>query len=179
VRALGSSILTNPSVSKLPYGLLGFLGIKNGGQYPGFLGDTIQPIINYELMQLYLSTWGEEFHFASGGVAAGAGAFQTFNTALTVPLGEVWYVGLLSVRIQTGAGEALTANLAVRRPNAAATSNHVALGISTTVGASQFFDLTMDRPFFAGNGDEIGLWLSALTGAPTVRPDIRFLRMPT
>jgi hypothetical protein len=180
VPAAGSPILSNPTVSKLPYGLLGFLGVKNGGAYPGFLGDTFVPTINETYFQLCLASWGEEFHIANGATAAGPGAFQAFNTALVVPLGEVWYVGMLSVRITTGAGETITTNIAIRRPNAAAGSNHIAVSDPVSVVASQFADLRCPRPFFAGNGDEIGMWIQAASGAgPLVRPDIRFLRMPT
>jgi hypothetical protein len=173
-------ILSNPTVSKLPYGLLGLLGIKNGGKYPGYLGDTIIPTFDGNWMQLLLGSWGEEFHIAAGTTAAGPGAFQSFNTALVVPTGEVWYVGLMSVRVSTGAGETITTNIATRRPNAAAGSNHISVSDPVSVIASQFADLRMPEPFYAGPGDEIGMWIQAASGAgPTVRPDIRFLRMPT
>lgn len=178
--AAGSPILSNATVSKLPYGLLGLLGIKNGGRYPGYLGDTILPVWDDNLMQCLCATWGEEIHYAAGTTAAGPGAFQGFNTALTVPLGEVWYVGLLSVRILTSVGETITTNIAIRRPNASATTIHIALSDPVSVVASQFADLRCPRAFYAGNGDEIGMWIQAASGAgPTVRPDIRFLRMPT
>lgn len=173
------SPLTDAVISRLPYGMLGLLGIKNGGRYPASLGGTVQPIFDNTLMQLLLATSGEEFHFAAQPTVAGPGAFQAFSTSLVVPVNEVWYVGLMSVRIATSAGETITANIAVRRPNAAATTNHIAISDPVSVIASQFADLRMTRPFFAGNGDELGVWIQAASGVgPTVRPDIRFLRMP-
>ena len=31
------------NISTVPVGLLGLLGIKNDGEYPGFLGNVMQP----------------------------------------------------------------------------------------------------------------------------------------
>jgi len=165
------------TISKLPFGLLGFLGIKNGGQYPGVLGDTLLPVFP-EILPLICASWAEEIHTASGTTAAGPGNFQTFNTALQVPQGECWYVYLLSVRVATGAGETISGNLQLRRANAAALNNSIAVmeQISQIASFTSSYR-AQATPFFMGPGDELGFWIAAASGAgPTVRPDIRFLR---
>lgn len=123
--------LTPPVMSKLPIGLLGFLGIKNGGQYPQTLGNVLLPQI--ELLDMIASNYRVPSIFVSNPVAIGFTP-QTLNAvAVVVPPGELWYLMSASVSVFTGVGDSITCSSVIRSPQTASagTSNRVMSPIIT------------------------------------------------
>lgn len=120
-------------INRLPLGVLGFLGIKNGGRYPD------QPTTNlawvWSLEDFYLGA-NSEFVTATINPAA----LGSVN-ALTVPAGELWFVSNYGVGSGTlGAGQSLQYALSITDPsntvsmplspvsNLASTGNRASLG---------------------------------------------------
>lgn len=163
------------AISTLPLGLLGFLGIKNGGEYPRELAGYYQPM--FDLLDLLAANEAEEIHFANQAIGVAAGNMQAFSTPAQVPQTEVWLVRLFAARIVTGAGDALRGNLVCRRAGVPSPGNVLALSETFAAGASTFDYWTANTlPFWLGPGDELGVWVSSFTAAPAVRPAIRFAR---
>lgn len=77
-----------PPVQSLPAGLLGLLGIKNGGQNPNGLAGFLQPTL--DLFTLYMLGQLQRKQETIT-VPAGAGVI-TRATTLVVPQGKFWYV---------------------------------------------------------------------------------------
>jgi len=157
--------LTRPVFSKLPLGLLGFLGIKTGGQYPQFLGDSINP--SWDMLEILSGV-----HIESGATVAAAPAAATFGSYHVVPQQEVWYVRHYSARATTAAGEALAWNLAMQTPASGSAlpvthmlSNQTTNGASVTIGQ---FAPANAMPLFVGPGTIFGVWTNTITGAPTI-----------
>jgi hypothetical protein len=168
-------------VSKLPLGLLGFLGIKNAGEYPRELAGFYQPTL--DLTSLLIGSNFEEFNFALGALPA-AGNAGSYSTALAVPQTEVWVVTLLCHRITSGVGEAWNGYIALRRfPVSSPNVVHALCDrLTTAVGASEVGvpQVVQPRgaPLVLGPGDEVCAFTTAITGAPQARPHIRFARFP-
>lgn len=91
-----------PPINKLPLGLLSFLGIKNGGQYPQHLQADLGA--SFELLDWYLQTNSISANLNANVTAVG------FNAGwYTVPTGETWAVLAAQVNSQAvlGAGVSL------------------------------------------------------------------------
>ncbi|HEY3496419.1 MAG TPA: hypothetical protein VGK73_17085, partial [Polyangiaceae bacterium] len=104
----------SPAVlSKLPLGLLGFFGIKNGGQYPQSLGQTVLPTL--ELGKMLAANYNENFSVP----CVAALGFVTGNVLATglpavVPGSELWWVNCISQNSFTGAGDSMTWSVEAR-----------------------------------------------------------------
>jgi hypothetical protein len=83
-----SSSLPPPSVQTPPQGLLGFLGIKNGGQFPSPLMPGVQAQI--DLLRFYFEMASEPA--GDDLIAVPAGGNTTFSTFLIVPPRKAWIV---------------------------------------------------------------------------------------
>ena len=77
--------MSSRPIQTQPKGLLGFLQLKNQGQNPAELPDTLQSVL--EMRDWYLQTSAE----IVGGTPILINAAGTFD-ALTVPFGEWWFV---------------------------------------------------------------------------------------
>jgi hypothetical protein len=176
--------LTPAVLSKLPLGLLGFFGIKNGGQYPQTLGQTISPDI--DVMDLLAVNYRELL--AMSVTPAGLGFTQQVNlsTALAggVPTNEVWLINAYSVNLFTGAGDSITCSTEVRNFQSGMASNwHRAMSDQFTQGAGLN---TMRQCAISGSpwlapGDIFGVWVSALvnaSGTVTVSSNISVTKFP-
>lgn len=157
--------LTPAVISKLPLGLLGFFGIKNGGQYPQTLGDTILPTLD---MAPVLAANYRELVFVAPIAALGFVTANLNGGALpgAVPAGELWFVQAASVFAFTGVGDSFTGTLEVRNSTTGlASAWHRALSSPITLAAST----TQLHPGISGvwlsPGDTIGFWYSASTNA--------------
>lgn len=167
-----------PAISTLPVGLLGFLGLNNGGEYPRDLAGFYQPVIDG--FRLLTGVNFEENNPGNGAVPA-AGNAGSYSTAQIVPQTEAWFITMLSHRVTTGAGEAWNGYIALRRfpvssPNvvhALCTIKETSFGASVTGGPQ----IAQHMPLIAGPGDEICVFSTLVTGAPQIRPHIRFARL--
>lgn len=87
-------------INRLPWGLLSFLGIKNGGRAPSQLGDLLVPVWNSA--DLYTQTNSECVDVVANITATG------FNTFVEVSAGEHWLVHeFAGFTAPLGAGQSL------------------------------------------------------------------------
>ena len=176
--------LTPPVISKLPLGLLGFFGIKNGGEYPQTLGHSISP--TFDQLELLAINYRELL--AMSVVPAGLGFTAQVNLTLgitaVVPSNEVWLLNTYSVNLFTGAGDSITCSTEIRNFQSATASNwHRAMSDQLTQGASLN---TMRQCAITGTpwlapGDQFGVWVSALTNASgnvTVSSNVSVTKFP-
>jgi hypothetical protein len=158
--------LTPAVISKVPAGLLGFFGIKNGGQYPQSIVPTIAPTL--DLSGILAANYNENFAVP----CVAALGFVTANILASglpavVPSGELWLVTALSVQSFTGVGDSMTYSIEIRgTQNGSASAWHRALSPEYTQGASLTRTLigTLD-PVWLQPGDTLGCWFSAATNA--------------
>lgn len=153
-------------ISKLPQGLLGFFGIKNGGQYPQTIGNVIVPTLGMWDMitsNYFENVWG---YFGANTVG-----FHQINDAVTgvpiqVPNSELWYVHALSLHVIAGVGETANYSCAIRstqtgtaNPWYRAITDRVAIAASTT-------QLTRGEefPIWASAGDQFGIFIDTPVG---------------
>ena len=154
-------------ISKVPGGLLGFFGIKNGGQYPQSIAAFIQPTL--ELGPMLAANYHE--NLATSPIAAVGFVTTTFTVgglAAVVPASEIWWVSALSIQTFTGVGDAITGSAEIRSTQTGGASVwHRAVSPEFTQGAS----LTRTLPGLLGDGiwctpgDTFGFWYSAVTNA--------------
>lgn len=146
-----------PAINRLPLGLLGFLGIKNGGRYPQDLADVLAP--TWDLSQLYLNTNSET---RSDVVALNALGSQAF---VTVPTGEAWIVLLASAATGTlGAG--VTFEIGLQTTDAAGL---VTIAVSPMSGArtvGQRVAVSLPQPILLGPGSTFGVNVTQLAAGP-------------
>lgn len=165
-------------ISKLPLGLLGFLGIKNGGEYPRHLLNSYAPTI--DLMGLLIGANFEELNPALNASPA-TGTAGSFSTPITTPQTEIWLVTLACARITTGAGETGSGYLALRRFSTPSPNVVHALSDQLGVTASNTGIPALMKyppPLVMGPGDEICWFATLTTGAPQMRAAVRFARFP-
>ena len=152
-------------VSKVPAGLLGFFGIKNGGQYPQSVVPTIAPVL--DLAGILAANYNENFSVP----CIAALGFVTGNVLATglpavVPASELWWVSALSQNSFTGVGDAMTWSVEARGTQAGSASVwHRCLSNEFTQAASLNRILPAEGGVWLQPGDTIGCWFSAATNA--------------
>lgn len=83
-------------IQLIPTGLLGFFQLKNGGQNPNVMPDTLQCVL--EMRDWYLQT--QAFVLPGTDVAIAAVGLANY---LTVPNGKIWFVHAAQAQIQLAA----------------------------------------------------------------------------
>jgi hypothetical protein len=165
--------LSLPAISKLPLGLLDFLGIKNFGRYPTSLADFIQPV--WDMLE---HTSAANLTGTADTATALVGVnFNPGSGLVLVPQDELWYVPAYgsSAQFATAAGEALTAQFAMNATTNLGGSR--ILGERIVLAASQRLRSNSEIAYFAPPGTIFGAWVDSLTGAPTVQLRVAFARM--
>lgn len=106
--AAGDLQLTPAVLSKLPLGLLGFFGIKNGGKYPQFISEQI--LTTLDQAGLLAANYIERHVFSVQPTTSGLKAMTDVVTGLpaVVPAGEIWFCQAISITTFTGAGDSVT-----------------------------------------------------------------------
>jgi hypothetical protein len=163
-----SSLLTQPVISRLPLGLLDFLGIKSGGRYPEQLQGTLQPTWD---LQPFQTIWDERNTFdVTTTIPNGGLNFLPWN--IVVPQNELWQVHQLNGFLQTDAGETVTATLAY-----VDSYNYVNLASGAmTLAASQQRHIANFTPlgwFLVGPGSIFGWMVDQVTTAANVVAQIQ------
>lgn len=158
-------------INRLPWGLLGFLGLKNFGQYPNQLVESLQP--TWDLLELYAGAHGE--HVFTGLTQFTATGFVTGGAAVLVPQTELWYVSQSSSAYATGVGETLSAKHGYI--DGTLMEGMLTQG-STVLAASQISHAAGSFPVFVGPGTQLGWWIDAFTGSPEGTFHAKILRMP-
>lgn len=142
------------AISRIPAGLLGFLGIKNGGQYPQRLTQDLVGVWN--LREQYLE-YGAQLGGAVGGVSVAG-----YGVTVAPPAGEVWCLHDIGCSFTVGAGETWTGALC-RSQTSGGTTVPISPGL--TVPASSSGVLVANHvPVYLCPGDNLGLITLAVTG---------------
>lgn len=159
------TILTPPVISKLPLGLLGFFGIKNGGQYPQTLGNQISPTL--EQLGILAANYHTNHAYIAAPIAAGwtQATVAIAGVPQRVPAGELWYISSCSMHLSSGAGDAIVASPAVRGTQfGAAAAFYRVLAPPFTLAASQNIMRPCDQyEFWMEPNDELGFWAESVT----------------
>jgi hypothetical protein len=180
-----NAILTPPVISKLPLGLLGFFGIKNGGQYPQTLGNSISPTM--DLTEMLAANHYANYVYIAAPTAVG---FTQATAAISgvpqsVPDNEVWFISSMSMHLTTGVGDAYNASPVVRTFQAGGASAwYRVLAAPFTIGAST--NIMYPLPFMENGsrwlspGDLFGFWANSFTLATNIAINIqvRVTRFP-
>jgi hypothetical protein len=153
-------------ISRLPLGLLGFLGLKNGGAFP----QNIERLIRTTLDQLGFLVANHSEGLTFNYSITGTGDFIFF----TVPSGEVWYVDRFSFGISTSAAQTFGG---VIRHSLPGTSYIGFLAAELTLAVSQFGNSNAGN-FWIGPGQTLGVIAHVATGTPIGgASSLRILRM--
>jgi len=157
-----------PPINRLPAGLLSFLGIKNGGQYPQHLATDLLPVWN--LADLYLNS--SPIYDAANATFNADGAYFP----LVVPQSEIWYVTDFSVWLSTGVGESAQWSLARVSQGGV---DYVGLGEAMSLAASSERGLAWNRPMVLASGEGLGFqaWGGAYAGAIDYAAAIRYAKL--
>lgn len=144
-------------INTLPSGLLGFLGLKNGGQYPRALGELLQP--TWDLAAIYLSA-NSSFDNTTLAIAAiGATAI------VTVPEGEAWFIIQQDAGSATlAAGQSIALGLQFTDPAGLVTMSVSDASVVATVG--QRASISLPRPYYAGPGTRLGIVSTVFAAGP-------------
>lgn len=150
-------VLAPRGLSKLPLGLLGFFGVKNGGDYPQEIGSVIVPTLALE--GLLAINYAEKLAVscvAPAGAAIVAGVVVATGLPAVVPANENWFVASVSAAAFTGVGDSWTGSgMRQSRQTGAASNWHHVITPEITNAASQNRMLPGAYPdgFWAGPGD--------------------------
>lgn len=159
------------AINRQPQGLLGFLGIKNGGRNPEALSPVLAP--TWDLHELYLYG-NDEWDYATGSFAA-VGYVPLF----TPPTGEAWYVLSCGVWTDTlAAGETIRYQMAVA--NAANVDGAPISPMNEVISAAGSRHINgINRPLMIGPQESIGAWVTDWTSAGVIvyGGAIRFARL--
>lgn len=153
-----AGVLGPPPIQTLPSGLLGLLGIKNGGQYPQNIDPTLQPTI--DLLDWYLQTNSEVVF--SGPVSLTT-VGNTLITPFTVPAHEYWAINDWGSELTLGAGEAISVAIGYTVGGA---MQLLSSRETITAAAAAMMNLKMDkqRPLILPPGTSMGYVVSSITG---------------
>jgi hypothetical protein len=136
------------AISRLPAGLLGFLGIKNSGRNPQMLVSQLNPV--WDISRLYLD-YAAEYERAAGTITA-----TGYLATLQAPIGEVWYITDACVDVATPAGTTWTG--AFSRSGAVVADN-VNISNAQSLAASSWttFVPAHTWPLILSPGESIGV----------------------
>lgn len=143
-----------PEINRLPLGLLGFLGIKNGGRYPTALAPGLTP--TWDQGRMYLEP--------AARYVAGSGTINAngFVGSIAPQPGEIWVVHDCSLVVAAGAGESWSGALCRGTVNGGSTIN---LTLDRAAAASSTVSLPLVyQPIWLVPGDIIGAITYAVAG---------------
>lgn len=159
---MAGPILTPPSISTLPNGLMRYFGIQSGGAYPRSLEANYQLSIDEVLPIMAAST------NTNSAVSVNANAAGVVNaTGFVVSDSKLVRAELIGLRFATIAGEAITAGLVIVSANGVEIplTGVVSIGAST---GSQVFWSNGARPLYLQPGDQIAARVMAITTAGNI-----------
>ena len=174
-------LLTPAVLSKLPLGLLGFFGIKNGGQYPQYLQNNIQP--DLDMLEILAANYGENIAGAASPVAVGAAAAigVVSGAAIVVPSAEIWLVSKLGLVCNTGAAVTGTYSLLLQNLQTNSASLwHVPLsGRDSIIASTTQYTPCSPQLFWMRPQDALVFYVSVVAGgALNLSTSFRITRFP-
>lgn len=176
------ALLREPLLTRIPTGLLNYLGTNNSGHYPQrFNNQMLQPVL--DLWNWYAE---EQATFEVGTFSVGAAGTGYFDaaTVLQVPAGQHWWLLQATAVTQAAVGAAMCFSLV--RTNSANASvlqltapNDVPSTASAGFACSSSRD--MARPILLRPSVKIRLLVTqnATAGATSVDCTLRIVRMST
>ena len=166
------------SINRLPFGMLGFLGIKNGGRNPEVFSAELQA--TWDLQQLYFRTNMKlvRVNFNATGIGF------TSPVPLLVPDNEVWacHGGLLNSVSGLAAGQSISGFFAAANQDGAPSANVTPLGeyisaSTPTVWASPW---KWPTPQYLPPGTSVGAYVTAIAAGPiAVSAQLWYSRLDT
>lgn len=121
--------------SNLPVGLLGLLGIRNDGQYPNAVQESITPVV--DLWQFLSANVGIELLTGSNTTAVTGVVFMSIGGVPAGPVaGEYWFVRGFSIYANSGAAELIRFKAGVSRNLAAGYQPFLQGGVSAYSSAT-------------------------------------------
>jgi len=169
-------------IQTLPCGLLGFLQLKNLGQNPSILPDTIQSTL--DLREWLLETNAENpLTPSSVIVTSGVVGLVLFTTLpLIVPDREWWFVENYTLTMGVvPAGDEIAAAPAMRTSVAGAPQQLIlAPEFEVEVSTVNQSGCASARDFWLGPNMELGAWVNRVVAAGnlTIAARVRFTRLP-
>ncbi len=166
--------MSGPIQARAP-GYLGLLELKNLGQLPHTVIDTVQPTLSIEKM--YLRGSGQWYQTALSRTD-GAAAYNSFGpfagNPLVVPEGQWWWVEYMAVRfLAAGAGATLEqGGVAMQGPGGI---NPFTVWDLQSVTAARTATVSVARDFWAPAGSRLGVWLGVV-GVANITSELVGLR---
>jgi hypothetical protein len=155
-------------IQRYPRGLIDLLGMRATGETPHELARQTAPVL--DLWDLYLADRCELYSVPTAAATTVVGG-QAFPLA-QVPDREVWFLYEASLRVPaTAAATLLQQNLCIFRQNGLVTLP-LALTGTMRVPALEggLVGVHFNKPLMMLPGNALGVWTSAITGAPAVNP---------
>lgn len=157
-------------------GWLGLLDAKVGGFTPSDTAEFVQPGLDafpFVYAQMREVVWG-----TASIVAAGEG-FNSVGPLLLVPQDQIWLIQYASVHCTAvvDSADRLVIAPAVETTTHFGLPRHVVLGtprMEVQVGLAHMPASTLDRPYIALPGDQLGIWVT-LAGETVGLPDPIFV----
>lgn len=155
------------TISSLPKGLLSLLGLKNFGETPRNLADSVVTVL--DTLPLYLQNTIEVF---VGQQAAPAIGSNNFATALApfpdlsppIPAGEMWYVHSYQTTVRAPAATGVTIQPRIDYL-AASWIGALPMVVTGAAGSPPWVQPSLVSGWF-GTGTRFGFLLNSITGAP-------------
>jgi hypothetical protein len=149
------------TIQRLPAGLLDLLGMQSTGDTPHLISGEVVPML--DLIDLYLVDRLRGTNAATANVAAPGSLLTTVGPTP----GEMWLCYGLSASSNgaLAAATGYTANLLVNRPSTGF-SQFITLPQAVANPALFATGVTFQKPLIMRPGDTLGIWVSAVTGAP-------------
>jgi hypothetical protein len=160
------------TIQRLPVGLLDMLGMQSTGDAPHVIAGEIQPTM--DLTDLYLTDRLKGSNATTANVAAVGALLSTVGP----PAGEQWMVyGLTGNSGVLAAATAFTGNLLINRQSAGF-SQFVSQPYAAANPALWAGGVSYEKPLIMRPGDLLGIWISAITGAPAVGVSLTAIYVP-
>lgn len=155
-------------IQRYPRGLIDLLGMRATGDTPHLLSNETTPAI--DLLDFYLADRCIGQTFTASGVVAALGNL-TFTGAV-VPNGEMWL--LYEATVFTGVCAAATSCTVVpfmaRSQSGLAQAIAIGAPLAAGLAGSALGGQIFERPRVLMPGNQFGLQITAITGAPAVTP---------
>lgn len=152
------------TIQRVPTGLLDMLGMQSTGVGPSEVAQLVQPVV--DLGSLYL--WDRVRVLTAN--TPNIASVNPFASTVTPPTGEQWFVYGISMTT-TGvlaAATAFTAAMSINRGVSSLLWQNLMDPISASAGQLWASGRIWDTPIIMRPGDTLGVWVTAITGAPGV-----------
>lgn len=176
--------MPSSDIQIVPPGLLGFLGIKNGGENPHVLGNVLLP--SMDVRDWYLQGRAEQISVGPWNLVAGAGVGYNNGVTGAVPDKEFWYVHHASLVASTiAAADRVSFGIAAQNIGGVAAQGTIVYsepynnsGVARTTVTSP---VAVARGFFLPPGSNLGAWVvenQQAVGPASLVLNMRVTRLP-